>query len=277
MSTVLKACRTFFHKIATVSSKRGDDVDDNAAPDIAHPRPDRLLYVIGDVHGCAGLLDRLVSRIAQDQSHLKAPQADMVFVGDYVDRGPNSRAVIDRLIALSSASDSRITCLGGNHEDMCVTFLDGSGDEGAIWLANGGRETLLSYGLQVPQRLIKPQEFDALRSAARAAVPQSHLDWLRARPVFWTSGDVIVVHAAFESSKPPEDQDRSTLIWGRNEGFLKEQRTTGPWVVHGHTITRPLAARGRRIPVDSGAFATNILTAVAIAPDCPIRYIDTAA
>ncbi|OSP55763.1 hypothetical protein BV911_06395 [Pseudoruegeria sp. SK021] len=241
------------------------------------PQPDRPLYVVGDIHGREDLLDAVLRLITRDA--VKAgcgSQADLVFVGDYIDRGPDSRNVVTRLMGLTKETGMTVTCLMGNHEAMCLAFLAEQEESGSLWLSNGGRETLQSYGVFVPLRLPDAAAQNALRKLARRAIPTAHLDWLRSLPTLWTSGDVVVVHAAFDPDQTREDQRQDTLIWGRSAKFLKTRRDSGPWVVHGHTITRPLAVHGRRIPVDGGAYAFDVLSAAVLVPGCPVRYLSTA-
>lgn len=240
----------------------------------ATPNPERLTYVVGDIHGRDDLLDKLLAMIRADR-YVLGLAADLVFVGDYIDRGDCSRQVLERLMSLAPLSGGRLVCLLGNHEQMFLSYLQGSAADGSVWLKNGGREMLQSFGVRIPLRLAGPIAVERLREEALSVIPQRIIDWIAARPTLWSSGDLVVVHAAFDPALPVDQQDENLLIWGRPPEFLRKVRETGPWVVHGHTITRPAAVSGRRIPIDTGAFSSGVLTAAVIAPHRPVRFLAT--
>ena len=167
----------------------------DAAPGSVLPSPAKPVYVIGDIHGRADLLDRLLPRLAADRAARGSQDAATVFVGDYIDRGPDSAGVLARCVALDE--DPSVTCLLGNHEAMCLDFLTGTGGEPAAigWLRNGGRAMLESYGAAQPIRIDGAEPIAEMRAAALARIPGKIVDWLKARPLLWTSGDVAVCHA----------------------------------------------------------------------------------
>ncbi|WP_171060807.1 metallophosphoesterase [Poseidonocella sp. HB161398] len=225
------------------------------------PGPDTPLVAVGDIHGCDDRLGELLELIG---AWLDA-ETRLVFLGDVVDRGPDSRAVIDRLMALAGAQPDRVEVLTGNHERMMLDFLAGE-DPGGRWLANGGVQTLQSFGLEVPPAEgLAPGALEDLRTAARRAVGTARTGWLGARPLYVLSGDVVLVHAAWETRRSAERQDPAQLIWGSRE-FYRHRRSAPPWVVHGHVITRPARIEGTRIAIDSGAYLGGGLTAVRLVP-----------
>lgn len=229
-------------------------------PDIP-PRPDEPLVVIGDIHGRADLLERLLARL--DKEHADARK---VFVGDYVDRGPNSRNVLDRLQNLPEA-----ICLRGNHEEMMLGFVDNPAIHADRWFRNGGRETLESYEIVLES---EPTAGAIQAASARLAdtLTIHTLDWLRALPLYWRSGNVVVAHAGPSPTEPLETQPDRVFTWGDNQ-FLRRGRTDGVWVAHGHwAVDRPFYGKGR-ISVDTGAWFTGKLTAARIEPEGKVHFV----
>lgn len=228
--------------------------------------PDQPFLAIGDIHGRADLLQRL-ERIILDE----APGLPAVFVGDYLDRGEQSAEVIDMLMSGSGQGAQPIHCLKGNHEEMCLNFLDDPERYGERWLRFGGLQTLASYGVKVAA-----QDASGLKRARddlAVAMGDAVIDWIRARPTLWRSGNICVTHAGADPARPLDAQTERALIWGHKD-FAEKPRTDGQWVVYGHVITdRANAARGR-IAVDTGAYATGRLTAALISPGS-VRFLAT--
>ncbi|WP_210530260.1 metallophosphoesterase [Rubellimicrobium arenae] len=217
--------------------------------------PDEPLAVIGDVHGRDDLLGRLLDRLAATE-----PGRRIILVGDYIDRGEQSAAVLARLAARPD-----LVCLKGNHEAMCLGFLADPERQGPRWLVNGGLQTLASYGVGGVTPSARGEALEAARDRLAAAMGEELTDWLRLRPLVWRSGNVAVVHAAADPTLPLEQQSERTLIWGHPR-FAEGVRADGIWIAHGHTITpEPLAESGR-IAVDTGAYATGRLTAALVDP-----------
>lgn len=240
-------------------------------PPFPAPAPRRPLWVIGDVHGCDTLLVRLLTQIA-----VRTPPAaaDIVLIGDYIDRGDGSRAVLARLYELSQA-DPNLTCLLGNHEQMMFDFLDDPVAHGRRWLRHGGLQTLQSYGVSTGDVTHRGAALQDTAARLRAAIGPEILAWLRARPLQWRSGNVAVSHAALDPGAPPEAQKHSTLLWGHPK-FFKTPRRDGLWVAHGHTIVDTPGSNGRgRIAVDTGAYHSGHLTAVLIVPDGTVTTVST--
>ncbi len=226
------------------------------------PCPDEPLAVIGDIHGRVDLLNLMLANL--DKTH---PEARKIFVGDYVDRGPESRAVLERLHGLTDA-----ICLIGNHEQMLLEFLDRPAENAQRWLRNGGRETLASYGIELTND--EPDEIlDASRDLARAAT-NGTVDWLRSLPLHWQSGNLLVTHAGPNPAEPIDRQPDDVFTWGHSR-FLRQARSDGLWVAHGHWVQdRPVITDGR-IAVDTGAWFSGRLTAALIQPDGEIRFLSS--
>jgi serine/threonine protein phosphatase 1 len=224
------------------------------------PEGERL-YAIGDIHGRADLLDRILSAITTDNKGRAEAAARLIFLGDYVDRGPASKQVVDRLIhGLPEGFEA--TLLKGNHEDLLVSFLR-EPLEGMNWLENGGDATLVSYG--VPPRLVheafmKPE---ALLEAARlfaGLLPEDHRLFYETLAVSFQAGDYFFVHAGVKPGVPLDRQIEDDLLWIRDD-FLNWPYDFGAVVVHGHTPVRFPEDKRNRVGIDTYAFASGKLTA----------------
>ena len=223
--------------------------------------------VIGDVHGCDALLGRLLDRIARDPAMDPAlrPDARVVCVGDYLDRGESSAAVIDRLMARPD-----LVCLKGNHEAMALGFLDDPGRHAARWLRHGGLQTLASYGVAGPDPAAG-RDPGRVRDDLARTMGDARIAWLRALPLSWRSGNLLVTHAGADPAAGPDDQRDRHLMWGAPD-FMTRTRDDGIWVAFGHVIQDAPLAHAGRIAVDTGAYATGTLTA-AILGDGPVRFV----
>lgn len=220
---------------------------------LAPPHPARRAYVVGDIHGRLDLLHLMLARISE---HGQGESADLVFVGDYVDRGPDSAGVI----ALLRSLGNDVTCLMGNHERMMLDFLDDPLRNGPLWLANGGDETLASFSVHYHGGGDKATRLRAQADALRTAMPAGTEAWLRGLPLYWQSGTLIAVHALTNPALPMAEQHEETLLWARPGAKLRP-RDDGAWVVHGHTVVpEPRSARGH-VAIDTGAVRSGVLTA----------------
>lgn len=217
--------------------------------------PDRVA-VIGDLHGCYGLLDRLIHRLVY--------QADtFVFVGDYVDRGRDSGRVLSTLFEWQTGH-SNLHCLAGNHEEMLLAFLDDPVKNGPPWMRHGGLQTLASFDIFIaPDMEMRPDLLEQARDDLRARLGGALEQWLRDLPLIWTTGTLAVSHAGAAPRKPIWDQTPRDLLWGHPD-FRREVRQDGIWVAHGHWIHALPGAEAGRIAVDTGAYATGFLSAAVI-------------
>ncbi|WP_090060951.1 metallophosphoesterase [Celeribacter neptunius] len=224
--------------------------------DPATLRPDRSLAVIGDIHGRADLLERALT-IAEDRQ--------IICVGDYVDRGPDSAAVLDILYDRTD-----IISLAGNHEEMMLRFLDEPLKAGPGWLKHGGLSTLESYGESLAEPPVSEEELIALRDFLADRMGPEMITWLRELPLQWLSGNLGVVHAGADPRLPFEEQERQVLLWGHPK-FGRKLRKDGIWVVRGHAITGLPNLHKRCISIDTGAYATGRLT-VALIDEGDLRF-----
>jgi serine/threonine protein phosphatase 1 len=223
-----------------------------------------VVYAIGDVHGRADLLDALHGAIVADAATRAATRRVLVWLGDYVDRGPDSRGVIDRLLAPPTGFET--VALLGNHEQFMLDFLEDP-SMGPHWMMNGGAETLTSYGIALMDGCyFRADRWEALSRALRDALPVPHRRLLdRLRPSH-REGDYLFVHAGIRPGTPLDEQALDDLLWIRGE-FLFSEADHGAIVVHGHTISDEPQIRPNRIGIDTGSFFSDHLTALALEGD----------
>lgn len=216
------------------------------------------MYAIGDVHGCVDLLDALWARIMAHQASRPAAATQIVFLGDIVDRGPNSRGALAWLDAKRHEVPG-ITTLLGNHEEMLLRTCDRDPMSFTNWLRNGGAEAVTSFGLPP----FDGGDAGSYIEAVRAAVSPEWIEWIRRWPLTAVSGDYFFCHAGVRPGVALRKQQRRELLWIREE-FMDDPRDHGAVVVHGHTITPKVEVLANRIGVDTGAYATGVLSAVCL-------------
>lgn len=225
----------------------------------------RRVYAIGDVHGRVDQLTALLNLIRHDsETGVRPPQIDVVMLGDYIDRGRDSAAVLE-LIKSLQLPGMMLTVLRGNHEQVLLDLVARPRQQQLEqWLTYGGLETLASYGLS--SQLLYSNDSDAILAAMEQAIPQSHLDLLGRLPLTLRIGDYFFTHAGVRPGRPLDTQDARDLLWIR-EPFLSSATDFGAVVVHGHSISRTVESHPNRIGIDTGAYATGILTAVVLEED----------
>jgi serine/threonine protein phosphatase 1 len=219
----------------------------------------RRVYAIGDIHGRRDLLDRLLEMIDADDLARGGSRTELIFLGDLVDRGPDSAGVVERLIALGESRPVRF--LMGNHEEVLLRALDGDTRALRFLIRIGGRETLFSYGISPEE--YRDLDYDALLVLAREKVPPAHRAFLAGFEKLIEVGDYLFVHAGLRPGIAVEDQKTSDLCWIRDD-FLAHRESFGKMVVHGHSITDGIDERPNRIGIDTGAFASGRLTAIGL-------------
>jgi serine/threonine protein phosphatase 1 len=226
--------------------------------------PDTRIYAIGDIHGRADLLQEVISRIDDDIARRPIAFAGEVYLGDYIDRGADSKGVIDQLAV--RVVQNHAICLRGNHEALMEAFLYDvpaaqydlpAALEG--WCRLGGLATLASYGI-IPSR---GQTAEQVQQALRAALPTTHQLFMRCLRNNIRCGDFLFVHAGIRPGVPLDAQDPGDLMWIRDE-FLNSKADHGLYVVHGHTPVPHPDIRGNRANIDTGAWRSGVLTCAAI-------------
>jgi len=221
----------------------------------------RRVYAIGDIHGRLDLLTRLIDKIAQDDAARgTVGKTELIMLGDFVDRGPDSAGVLDYVMRLREWWPA-ITCLKGNHEE--VFLMAARGDEAALRFMTriGGRETLLSYG--ATEADLDQMTLGELRDWLMRAVPERHLQFMESMGEQVVIGDYLFVHAGIRPEVPMDEQEGKDLRWIREE-FLTFEDPHQYFVVHGHSITPSVDQRGNRLGIDTGAYASGVLTAVGL-------------
>ena len=217
-------------------------------------------YAVGDVHGRLDLLDQLLARIETDIGARSQAQNVVVFLGDLIDRGPQSAQVVERLRTWKPR-DATTFFLCGNHEEVLLRVLAGEVTVFGDWLKFGGAQCLASYGLDAEQLSDQPEAI-AL-AAVKEAVPVEHEAFLATFADSFRFGDYLFVHAGIRPGLAVAAQKKKDLRWIRDP-FLEDTRDHGFVVVHGHTISETVEERLNRIGIDTGAYRSGVLTAIGI-------------
>jgi serine/threonine protein phosphatase 1 len=228
------------------------------------------LYIIGDIHGRSDLLDQMVEEIYQDIEEFGDPGCVTITLGDYVDRGMDSRGVLNRLAR--NPFPTKYIALKGNHEALLEKFLHDS-SIARQWRELGGLETLYSYGISTSDVMLG-RGFDRAAHALREAVPAEHLAFLRSLRPSVSFGDYFFCHAGVRPNVPLDQQSIDDLLWIRDE-FLSNEQDFGKVIVHGHSPNEWPQVRLNRINIDTGAFATGRLTCLVLERDS-LRFLYTA-
>lgn len=251
-----RAKRTMLSKIF---KRRGEP----AAPPPSIPDGQRI-YAIGDIHGRLDLLDELLAMIAADDAARAPAAATVIFLGDLVDRGPDSAGVVERLRQLAE-TDSRLRFLTGNHEEVFHHAVQDDGVESLKFFCRiGGRETILSYGIS--EAAYNAMDYPELKIALTDLVPESHLAFIAGFEDMIEIGDYLFVHAGIRPDVPLPEQRPRDLRWIR-EPFLSHASPHCRMIVHGHTILPDIDYQPNRIGLDTGAYASGKLTAIGLEND----------
>jgi serine/threonine protein phosphatase 1 len=217
------------------------------------------VYAFGDIHGRSDLLKEMFTVIDADIARNPVSRPIEVFLGDYIDRGPNSAHTLDLLIERSF--DRETVFLKGNHE---AYFLEVLRDPAKLedWRQFGGLQTLMSYGIQPTFSPNTNEQTDLIRALVEV-MPGNHLKFLQSLKPSFLCGDFFFVHAGVRPGIPLKEQQEADLLWIRNE-FLDSDENFGKFIVHGHTPVRQPDIRPNRINIDTGAYATGNLTLLTI-------------
>ena len=239
----------------------------SAVPVPVVPLPDGPLYAVGDVHGHLAKYDALESAIMADARARDEETVRIVTLGDYIDRGPDSAGVLERMC--EPPPDGVIRhCLKGNHEAMFEDFL-ADPDLRSGWLDMGGRETLASYGLYADRMASAPRH---VAQMVEAHIPAEHSAFLHALPLAFATSTHFLCHAGVDPALPLDAQPERALLWIR-EPFLSHDAPLERIVVHGHTPVAAPDLRGWRINVDTGVYDTGTLSAVRLDAAAPPHVV----
>jgi serine/threonine protein phosphatase 1 len=238
-----------------------------APPHLGRSTEGQLVYAVGDIHGRYDLMKALLAQIAADSAEAARGRLPMlVFCGDYVDRGPDSAKVLQALVWLQRRGGFALRLLKGNHEQGMLGFIE-EPERGEPWLSYGGAETLAAYGVEPPAPGCAAEELTRARDALMDSLPASHLQLLSDLELMAVVGDYAFTHAGVRPDKPLEAQAEADLLWIRR-GFVDAPGPFERVIVHGHTwLNDEPQLMGCRIGLDTGAYATGVLTAVRLDGD----------
>jgi serine/threonine protein phosphatase 1 len=220
------------------------------------------IYAFGDIHGRADLLKKMFTVIDADLARNPVHRPIHVFLGDYVDRGPDSAGTLDLLIDRSRHFET--VCLKGNHEAYMLEVLRDPGKL-AEWRKFGGLSTLMAYGLQPSLNPDADEQVELIQTLAKQ-MPDTHLRFLESLLPSFLCGDFFFVHAGVRPGVPLKEQAEADMLWIRDE-FLDSKENFGKFIVHGHTPVREPDIRPNRVNIDTGAYATGNLTLLTIQGD----------
>lgn len=220
---------------------------------------DLRVYAVGDIHGCLAELDRLLGQIEGDCADT-GKDVHLVFLGDLIDRGPDSKCVVERLLR-GPLPGNRRSFIMGNHEEAMLEVWGGNLGSLAGWLTYGGVQTLESYGISRSEIF---QLGTDLPRRMHEAIPESHINFIESFEDQVRIGDYLFVHAGIRPGVPLAEQDTFDLRWIRDEFLYDEEADHGLMVVHGHTISAEPEMRANRIGIDTGCFASGRLTALVL-------------
>jgi serine/threonine protein phosphatase 1 len=222
---------------------------------------DTRIYAVGDIHGRVDLLRHLHGLIEADAARPGVTRNTVIYLGDYVDRGAESAAVID-LILDAPPRGCGVVTLKGNHEELMLRFRDDI-SVARGWLMNGGDTTLASYGVDPPLIYAGAPAFEQAQAKFAASLPPRHLAFLEQLALTHVAGDYLFVHAGIRPGVKLADQRADDLLWIRDK-FLDSYERFEKFVVHGHSITLNPAIRANRIGIDTGAYASGRLTCLVL-------------
>jgi serine/threonine protein phosphatase 1 len=219
-----------------------------------------IVWAVGDVHGCLALLQALTSAIISDASESLAERKVVVFLGDYIDRGPDSRGVIQHLQALPKDIGIEWRFLKGNHEEAMLRFLADPGF-GSNWCDYGGDAALLSYGLRPPAMRHRADAWARLAADLDHKLSLDEREFLDQLELSLVVGDYFFAHAGARPGRSLEAQSAEDLLWIRRS-FLDSAQTFSKVIVHGHTPTEAVHSDHRRVGVDTKAYESGVLSAL---------------
>ncbi len=218
-----------------------------------------VVYAIGDIHGCDDLLRVLHQAILEDANKRPASRQVVVYLGDYMSRGPSALKTMDRLIGNDLPGFEKVF-LKGNHEDIITQFLAGELTWGGHWLTYGGINALASYGVEArPEDKFNNERLLKILKEFMSVLPQAHFDFLKNLSLSHREGEYIFVHAGITPGASLEESNPKDLMWIRNSFHLSDLDHGGV-VVHGHTVTEQPVVRHNRIGIDTGAYKNGVLT-----------------
>ena len=221
------------------------------------------IFVVGDIHGCHVLLAQIHKKILDKSNHTSGNKL-LIYLGDYIDRGPKIKETIQALLDFQPDNFEQIFLLG-NHEQMMLDFINKVPDSLYLWILNGGDETLISYGIKdVESFYDETKSNEILYNELVNNIPQDHLQFFNNLSLSYQWSGYFFVHAGIDPDIPLDKQDKHTLIWQRSSKFLSNTKVFEKIIVHGHTSQAKIENLANRINLDTGAFYTGILSCLII-------------
>jgi len=235
--------------------------------------PGRVVYAIGDIHGRADLLKKMLSKIREDIYNHSPSSPLIVFLGDYIDRGDDSAEVLSIIEQMwIDKSGCQHTFLKGNHEAALLEFLD-SPETNSEWLRFGGLQTLHSFGLGGVNEYSDRADLTEAVRKLREKLASQEIFLRVGLQLSVQVGNIFFCHAAIDATRRLDDQPEDVLLWGK-PGFTKGRALRDAWVIHGHTVSPEPDIGHNRIGIDTGAYYTGRLTAARIS-DGNLRFLST--
>lgn len=228
-------------------------------------------YAIGDIHGRADLLEKLLGKIKADARKNNQAEPHVIFLGDYLDRGMESKKAVDLLLGFDLKGGTKVY-LKGNHEAMMLDFL-ADPSTGPRWFENGGLATLLSYGVQPQGNFSSKNNLEKIRDQFLTSIPKAHKNFYENLVMNYELGNYFFVHAGVNPDRPLDKQTWEDMLWIRDE-FLESEKPLEKTVVHGHSVVLDPVVSENYISVDTGAFFTGKLTCAVLEGE-DVRFIST--
>ena len=236
----------------------------------------KTVYAVGDIHGYHEQLIRIQKKIENDTRNSSGKKL-LIYLGDYIDRGPYIKDCIQSLIDFKPPNFT-IVYLLGNHEQMLLDFLADKKSSLYLWISNGGFETLESYGNRMDEYINSNMELsfdEKIRDKFVEFLPEEHKKFFYNLKLSYTWKDYFFVHAGIDPSVPLNKQTKQTMIWTRNDKFLKSNNSFEKIIIHGHTPSKKIVKKNNRICLDTGVFFTGLLTAIKIERPNKIEFINS--
>ena len=233
------------------------------------------VFAIGDIHGCKDLLDKIHSKILKASKHTTGEKL-LIYLGDYIDRGPDIKGTIQTLIDFNPPNFKKVFLLG-NHEQMLLEFFSKSQNSPYIWLSNGGLTTLESYGMDISKYIDLTMDlcgYDEIRKELLGLIPSIHQEFFNQLQLNYEWNNYFFVHAGINPDFPLDKQEKETMLWTREKHFFKPTMQYEKIIVHGHTPKENIEKFPCRINLDTGSFYSGKLSGLLI-EDQQLSFIDS--
>ena len=224
------------------------------------------VFAVGDIHGCRDLLQNMHKKILESSQNVEGKKL-LIYLGDYIDRGPDIKETIQTLIDFQPENFKQVFLLG-NHEQMLLEFISGSKNSPYIWLGNGGLETFKSYGIDLSKYIddtkMELYHDKKIRKQLLESIPPSHKDFFNQLQLSYEWDNYFFVHAGINPDLPLDKQEKETMLWTREKSFFNPKMTCSKIIVHGHTPVEKIEKYPFRINLDTGSFYSGKLSCLKI-------------